>query len=109
MKANEVKVKVLRSLGTAQGTLTPGATLVLEERTASNWEESGYVEIVERPEPPKEPEGDDQGGQEDDDADKQPEQQEGPADNKESNEALQTAVETPETKKPSARNTKAKK
>lgn len=94
-----VKVKILRSLGTAQGVLNPGAVQFLDERTAESWEANGLVEILERPEPPKQPEGDD----------KQPEQPEGPADNKESNEALQTAVETPETKKPAARNSKAKK
>lgn len=102
-----VKVKILRSLGTAQGVLNPGAVQFLDERTSESWEANGLIEILERPEPPKQPEGDDQDGQGGDD--KQPEQQEGPADNKESNEALQTAVETPETKKPSARNTKAKK
>lgn len=94
-----IKVKVLRSLGTAQGVLNPGAVLSLDERTANDWEMNGLVEVIERPEPPKQPEGDD----------KQPEQPEGPADNKESNEALQTAVETPEAKKPAARNSKAKK
>lgn len=104
-----VKVKILRSLGTAQGVLNPGAVQYLDERTAESWEANGLIEILERPEPPKQPEGDDQGGQEDDGADKQPEKPEGPADNKESNEAIQTAVETPETKKPAARNTKAKK
>lgn len=111
-----VKVKILRSLGTAQGVLNPGAVQFLDERTAESWEANGLVEILERPEPPKQPEGDDQGGQDDEDADKQPEgddkqpeQPEGPADNKESNEALQTAVETPEAKKPAARNSKAKK
>lgn len=102
-----VKVKILRSLGTAQGVLNPGAVQFLDERTAESWEANGLVEILERPEPPKQTEGDDQGGQEGDD--KQPEQTEGPADNKESNEALQAAVETPEAKKPAARNTKAKK
>lgn len=102
-----VKVKILRSLGTAQGVLNPGAVQFLDERTAESWEANGLVEILERPEPSKQPEGDDQDGQEDDD--KQPEKTEGPADNKESNEALETTVETPEAKKPAARNTKAKK
>lgn len=101
-----IKVKILRSLGTAQGVLNPGAVQFLDERTAESWEANGLIEILERPEPPKEPEGDDQ---KDDGDDKQPEQTEGPADNKESNEALETAVETPEAKKPAARNTKAKK
>lgn len=94
-----VKVKILRSLGTAQGVLNPGAVQYLDERTAESWEANGLIEILERPEPPKQPEGDD----------KQPEQTEGPADNKESNEAHEAAVETPETKKPAARNSKAKK
>lgn len=104
-----VKVKILRSLGTAQGVLNPGAVQYLDERTAESWEANGLIEILERPEPSKQPEGDDQDGQEEDGADKQPEQTEGPADNKESNEALQAAVETPEAKKPAARNSKAKK
>ena len=94
-----VKVKVLRSLGTAQGVLNPGAVLSLDERTANDWESNGLVEVIERPETPKQPEGDD----------KQPEQTEGVPENKESNEALEAAVETPEAKKPAARNTKAKK
>ena len=101
-----VKVKILRSLGTAQGVLNPGAVQYLDERTAESWEANGLIEILERPEPPKQPEGD-QDGQGGDD--KQPEQTEGPADDKESNEAHEAAVETPETKKPAARNSKAKK
>ena len=99
-----VKVKVLRSLGTAQGVLNPGAVLSLDERTANDWESNGLVEVIERPETPKQPEGDDQEGD-----DKQPEQTEGVPENKESNEALEAAIETPEAKKPAARNTKAKK
>lgn len=101
-----VKVKILRSLGTAQGVLNPGAVQFLDERTAESWEANGLIEILERPEPPKQTEGD-QDGQGGDD--KQPEQTEGPADNKESNEAHEAAVETPEMKKPAARNSKAKK
>lgn len=101
-----VKVKILRSLGTAQGVLNPGAVQFLDERTAESWEANGLIEILERPEPPKQPEGDQDGRGGDD---KQPEQTEGPADNKESNEAHEAAVETPETKKPAARNSKAKK
>lgn len=101
-----IKVKVLRSLGTAQGVLNPGAVLSLDERTANDWEMNGLVEVIERPEPPKQPEGDDQ---EDEGADKQPDELEGAPENKESNEAHETAVETPEAKKPAARNSKAKK
>lgn len=101
-----VKVKVLRSLGTAQGVLNPGAVLSLDERTANDWESNGLVEVIERPEPPKESES---GGKEDEGADKQPDELEGAPENKESNEALEAAVETPEAKKPAARNTKAKK
>lgn len=116
-----IKVKVLRSLGTAQGVLNPGAVLSLDERTANDWEMNGLVEVIERPEPPKQPKGDDQEGddkqpeqpegddQEDEGVDKQPDELEGAPENKESNEALQTAVETPEAKKPAARNSKAKK
>lgn len=97
-----IKVKVLRSLGTAQGVLNPGAVLYLDERTANDWEVNGLVEVLQRPEPPKDPEGNQEDG-------KQPESVEGALENKESNEALETAVETPETKKPAPRNTKAKK